>query len=208
MRSILAKSPLIAILRHIPPEQAEPYAASLLRAGVRAVEVALNSAGALEEIALLKSRFGDALAVGAGTAVTVKKAQDAVAAGADFLLSPSSDGDVLRWCAEKGVRLLPGVLTPSDVSLCLRWGFSLLKLFPAGDFPPHYIRSLKGPFDETDYVAVGGVSLQNVRAFFEAGFLGVGVGSNLVPKEALRSGNWDQAEQSARAWVEQIPGLA
>ena len=102
MRSILAKSPLIAILRHIPPEKAEPYAASLLRAGVRAVEVALNSAGALEEIALLKSRFGDALAVGAGTAVTVKKAQDAVAAGADFLLSPSSDGDVLRWCAGKG----------------------------------------------------------------------------------------------------------
>ena len=77
MRSILAKSPLIAILRHIPPEQAEPYAASLLRAGVRAVEVALNSAGALEEIALLKSRFGDALAVGAGTAITVKKARKA-----------------------------------------------------------------------------------------------------------------------------------
>ena len=57
-------------------------------------------------------------------------------------------------------------------------------------------------------MAVGGVSLQNVRAFFEAGFLGVGVGSNLVPKEALRTGNWEQAEQSARAWVEQIPGLS
>lgn len=145
MRSILAKSPLIAILRHIPPEQAEPYAASLLRAGVRAVEVALNSAGALEEIALLKSRFGDALAVGAGTAVTVKKAQDAVAAGADFLLSPSSDEDVLRWCAEKGVRLLPGVLTPSDVSLCLRWGVLPAQAFPGGGFPAALHPQPQGP---------------------------------------------------------------
>ena len=96
-----------------------------------------------------------------------------------------------------------------DVELLAQHGVLVDLHADAGDLRQDvYKRQLKGPFDEPDYVAVGGVSLQNVRAFFEAGFAGVGVGSNLVPKEALRSGNWEQAEQSARAWVEQIPCLS
>ena len=206
MRKLIQEHPLIAILRNVPPEQAVDYAGAALRGGIGAVEVALNSPGALRQIEQIKAAYGGRMAVGAGTAITEKRAREALAAGADFLLSPSADREVLAFCAERQVRLLPGVMTPSDVSLCLSYGFGLLKLFPAGDLPPNYIKSLKGPFDGTDYVAVGGVTRENLRAFLDAGYLGAGIGSNLIPRGCLETGDWGRAAQAVRAFSEQLEG--
>ena len=107
----------------------------------------------------------------------------------------------LEFCRKNNIPLLPGVLTPTDVAVCLEYGYSIMKLFPAGDMPASYIKSLKGPFDGTEYVAVGGVKTDNIRSFFEQGFIGVGIGSNLVPKEYVAAGAWEKAAEHIRKIV-------
>jgi 2-dehydro-3-deoxyphosphogluconate aldolase/(4S)-4-hydroxy-2-oxoglutarate aldolase len=147
--------------------------------------LALNSKNATEQISALKKRFGNTAFVGAGTAITVERAKAACDAGADFLLSPSTNEDVLKYCYDSGISIMPGALTPTDVSLCVRYGFNTIKLFPAGDMPMSYVKSLKGPFDGTEYVAIGGVNSENAPQFIKAGYCGIGLGTNLVPKEVL-----------------------
>ena len=161
-------------------------------------EVALNSPGALSQIERLKKHFGDSVKIGAGTAITVERARAALDAGAEFLLSPSTDEDVLRYCANNGVPMLPGVLTPSDVTLCMRYGFYTLKLFPAASMPMNYVKNLKGPLDGTEYVAIGGVNKDNMADFLKSGYIGVGLGSNIMPKDAVGDRDFESASEYVR----------
>ena len=195
MKQLVLENPILAIMRNVPTEKVLNYAGAILEGGIRFFEVALNSKDALEQIALLRKHFGDRAHIGAGTAITIERAKAAVEAGAEFLLAPSTDEDVLSWCRDNGVSIMPGALTPSDVSKCLRYGFPVIKLFPAGDMPRNYIKSLKGPFDDTDYVAIGGVSRENMADFFAQGYIGVGMGSNVIPKEMVEKNDWAGAAE-------------
>ena len=193
MKQVVLDNPLLAILRNVPDDKLLKYAEAIINGGVKFFEVALNSQNALAQIALLKKTFGNDALIGAGTAITPERAKAATDAGASFLLSPSTDEPVLEYCRDNKIPFLPGALTPSDVSLCVRYGFNVIKLFPAGDMPMGYIKSLKGPFDNTDYVAIGGVNAQNAREFINRGFIGVGLGSAIIPKEFAQNGEWDRA---------------
>lgn len=192
MKQTMIENPILAIMRNVPTEKVLDYISAAMAGGVELFEVALNSKDAYEQIKLLKKNFKN-IPIGAGTAITVERAKAAVEAGADFLLSPSTDEDVLAYCQKNQIAIMPGALTPSDVSKCLRYGFSVIKLFPAGDMPMGYIKSLKGPFDETEYVAIGGVKKENMAQFFHQGYLGVGIGSNIIPKEMILRDAWDEA---------------
>ncbi len=193
MKETVLENPLLAILRNVPNDILLDYAGAIIQGGVRFFEVALNSEGALGQIAALKAHFGDEIILGAGTAITPERAAAAVEAGASFLLSPSTDEPVLAYCRDHGIPFLPGALTPSDVSLCMRYGFSVIKLFPAGDMPRGYIKSLKGPLDGTDYVAIGGVNPDNIADFMKQGYIGVGLGSAIIPKEYAENREWGRA---------------
>ena len=206
MKQLVLENPILAIMRNVPTEKILDYAGAVMEGGIRFFEVALNSKDALAQIALLKKHFGDKAHIGAGTAITVERAEAAVAAGAEFLLAPSTDEDVLAWCRENGVSIMPGALTPSDVSKCLRYGFPVIKLFPAGDMSRNYIKSLKGPFDDTDYVAIGGVSRDNMEDFFAQGYIGVGMGSNVIPKEMVQRNDWNGAAEYVAQTVNMIGG--
>ena len=193
MRKIVEQNPLLAIMRGIPDEILIDYVEAIYRGGVRFFEVALNTPGALGQIARLKKHFGDRILLGAGTAITVERARAAIDAGAEFLLSPSTDEDVLAFCEREGIPMLPGALTPSDVTCCMRHGFYTIKLFPAVDMPMNYAKHLQGPLDETEYVAIGGVNRENMTEFLRNGCLGVGLGSNVVPKEIVAARDWEAA---------------
>lgn len=204
MRQIVRENPVLAIMRNVPLESTVQYAAAILDGGVAFFEVALNSRDALEQIRLLRKSFGDRAYVGAGTAITTERARAAIEAGAQFLLSPSSDADVLAFCRENKIAILPGALTPTDVSLCVHYGFETIKLFPAGDMPMGYVRSLQGPFDSTEYVAIGGVNRENAANFIRQGYCGVGLGSNLLPKEAVEKKDWAAATRHVERLVAEI----
>nr|WP_319490029.1 bifunctional 4-hydroxy-2-oxoglutarate aldolase/2-dehydro-3-deoxy-phosphogluconate aldolase [uncultured Caproiciproducens sp.] len=192
MREIIKSRPLLAIMRNVPLEKTLDYAGAVIKGGVTFFEVALNSANALEQIGMLRQKFGDKAMFGAGTAITVDLAKVALDAGAQFLLSPSTNEDVLSYCSDNDIYFLPGVLTPTDVAVCLRYGFKTMKLFPAGDMPRSYVKSLKGPFNDTEYVAIGGVHPENLQEFFHAGCIGAGLSSNMMPKEVVASGDWEK----------------
>ena len=191
MKKIIQNNPVVAILRNTPDDILKAYADSLYRGGIRAFEVSFSADNADHQIRILKEYLPEDALVGAGTVLNLDLLRRALAAQADFILSPSSDPEVLAYCRDHAIPLLPGVFTPSDVSLCLSYGFDTLKLFPANALPLNYVKSLKGPFPQTSYVAVGGVSPENKDEFFRAGCIGVGIGSSLVPKEMFENQDWD-----------------
>ena len=206
LRKVIAENPILAIMRNVPLEITLDYAKAIIDGGISFFEVALNSPNALEQISMLKKAYGDKAYIGAGTAITVERAKSAVEAGAQFLLAPSTDPDVLEYCRDNNIPILPGALTPSDVTTCLRYGFEVIKLFPAGDMPKGYIKSLKGPLDNTDYVAIGGVNKDNLADFFAQGYIGVGLGSNILPKEAVANRDWAAASKYVKELLNSIKG--
>lgn len=206
MEELFQKHKICAILRNIQPELFLGYVGAAFDGGVRMFEVALNSPDAMHQISILRERYKDEVLVGAGTAVSEALARGALDAGAQFLLTPCACEETLVYCKSNGIPLLPGVMTPTDVNTCLRYGFHTLKLFPAGDLPWGYIKSLGGPFDEARFVAVGGVTPNNMQEFFVQGFIGVGIGSNLIPKEYVSTGDWASACTYIRAVVQRISG--
>lgn len=204
MHEIVAANPLLAILRNVPLEKTIDYAEAAVQGGAPFFEVALNSPHALEQIAMLRQHFGDRCMVGAGTAITVDRCKAALDSGAQFLLTPGTPLDVFDYCAKNDVALLPGVLGPSDVATSLEFGYKTMKLFPAGCMPMHYVKDLQGPFDGTNYMAIGGVSPANIRQFFDAGCIAAGLASSLMPKDAVAVGDWERCVAYVRGLVEQI----
>ena len=114
------------------------------------------------------------------------------------------DRCLVGYCADHDIALLPGVLTPTDVAVSLEYGFKTMKLFPAGSMPMSYLKDLKGPFDDTHYMAIGGVNPQNIRQFFDAGYLSVGLASSLMPKDAVAANDWETCEAYVRDLVSRI----
>ena len=201
MYEIVMKNPVLAILRNVPLEQTLDYAEAIVAGGIRFFEVALNSKDGLKQISVLRKRYGDRCLIGAGTAITVELAEKALNAGAQFLLTPGTPTDVLEYCAKNNVKLLPGVLTPSEIAASLEYGYKTMKLFPAGAMPLNYVKSLKGPFDQGNYVAIGGVCPSNYKSFFASGYLGVG---NLMPAEAAANGDWEACAAAVRKIVDDL----
>lgn len=207
MKDLIRENPIIAIMRNVPIEITVDYINSIAKGGIRCFEIATNSKDAFDQIRLAKKSCGKEVILGAGTVLTVEAVKRARDAGAEFLLSPSTNEAVLDYCAKNNIKLLPGVMTPTDVSISTFYGFKTMKLFPASDLPMSYIKSLKGPFDETDYVAVGGVNTENINTFFEHGFIGVGIGSNLVSKDKLRNSKWEQITDDIKTLVTSVGGM-
>lgn len=195
MRELYEKNPVCAILRNIPTKKVLQYAQAVTEGGIRMLEVATNTEEAFIQIKALREEFKESLLVGAGTVVTRERCQKALEAGAQFFLTPSVNLDTFQFCRENHVKLLPGVMTPSDVDICLQYGYDMMKLFPAGSLPKGYLKNLKGPFDHTDYVAVGGVNLDNLTEFLNEGYIGAGIGSDLVPKSLFQDNEWKKISE-------------
>lgn len=204
IRPIVKANPLLAIMRNVPLEKTLDYAEAVVRGGVKFFEVAMNSEHACEQISMMRKHFSDDVKIGAGTVTTLELAHAALDAGAEFFLSPSTDLDVLDYCAANDIMMMPGAMTPSEVNSCVRRGFTTIKLFPAGDLPPKYIKSLQGPLDDTEYVAIGGVTPDNIGDFFRNGFLGVGLGSAMMPKAYVAAGDWEKGCEYVKSLMSKI----
>ena len=202
MRETILKNKILIIMRNVDTNKCLDYVEAVLKGGISFIEIAMNTPDAAIQIKMIKDKFGDKVTLGAGTAVTTKIIDEAMNAGAQFVLTPSTSEDILDYCKKKSIPFLPGVLTPLDVMMCQRYGFDTFKLFPAGDMPKTYVKSLKGPFDNTCYVAVGGVNINNVEEFIESGYIGVGIGSSVVPRELINEGRWKEVTEYIKRLVE------
>ena len=201
---IVKKNPVLAIFRNIPSEILLDYADAVMEGGISFFEVALNSKDSLAQIRSLRDHCKDKCFIGAGTAITPELAEAAIDAGAQFLLTPGTPVNVFEYCSKHNIPLLPGVCTPSDVALSLQYGYKTMKLFPAQCAPANYIKALKGPFDDTNYVAIGGVTPDNILDFLKNGYSGVGLSSNLMPREILESRDWKAGAAYIRRCLDKL----
>jgi 2-dehydro-3-deoxyphosphogluconate aldolase/(4S)-4-hydroxy-2-oxoglutarate aldolase len=195
----LAADPVVAILRAAHAGHLVAAAEVIADAGIRAVELPLTTPGALDALRELRARRPDLLA-GAGTVVTPGDVDDAVAAGAQFLVSPCTRPDTLAVAAGHGVPMMPGAFTATEVALALEHGAEVIKLFPA-TLGPGYVRALRDPLPQARLVATGGVGIDAIPEFLRAGAFAVALGSTLAG-DALQTGNLDELAERARRALE------
>jgi 2-dehydro-3-deoxyphosphogluconate aldolase/(4S)-4-hydroxy-2-oxoglutarate aldolase len=191
--------PLIGIFRGVPRAVAMEAAATAAAAGISALEITMNSE---EPLALLREmrEAAPGITVGAGTVMSVREAEAALEAGAQFIVSPHLDEEIVRFCADARVAVFPGAMTPTEVWRAHQAGATMVKLFPAGTLGPDYIRALRGPFPQIDLLVTGGVNAGNVAAFLQAGAKGAAVGGKLFPP-ALRRGDAGDVRREAEQLV-------
>jgi 2-dehydro-3-deoxyphosphogluconate aldolase/(4S)-4-hydroxy-2-oxoglutarate aldolase len=202
----LERTPVVGIVRGISDAAVAGLADACIGAGIEWIEITLNTPSALEKIGRLSDLAGDRLVVGAGTVLDAEALDAALAAGARFIVSPILDREVVTRCAEIGVPVFPGALTPQEVFDAWRAGATMVKVFPAQFFGPDYLRELRGPFDRVPLLACGGVRADNVAAYFAAGANAVAIGGGTFKRAWIEQARFDllQAEiaqvvSSARA---------
>jgi 2-dehydro-3-deoxyphosphogalactonate aldolase len=175
----LAKCPLVAILRGIEPNQCIDVAATLLDVGFTTIEVPLNSPEALDSIAILSQHFGEQALIGAGTVTTVEEVLAVEKAGAKMVFSPNCDGRVIKITKSLKLVSIPGCATPTEAFIALQAGADLLKIFPAQLITPSLVKAMVDVLPDSHLLAVGGINSSNIKAYLDAGCLGVGLGGSL-----------------------------
>jgi 2-dehydro-3-deoxyphosphogluconate aldolase/(4S)-4-hydroxy-2-oxoglutarate aldolase len=177
---------IIPVIRADSADAAKAVVEALVQAGLLVAEITMTVPRAIETIASVTKNFGDSVLVGAGTVTDADTARRAVDAGADFIVTPCLIPEVIDAARRAEVAILPGALTPSEVLQAFRLGGDMVKVFPAQNVGgASYLRALRGPFPEIPLVPTGGVTLENVRDMFDAGAAAVGIGSELISKDAL-----------------------
>ncbi len=182
---------LVAIVRgDFTLDEQRTIAEALWTGGVKVLEVTLNTRDALESITRLNRDFDDLL-VGAGTVRTADDARRALAAGAQFLIAPCLDLETVALAHEHDALILPGIFTATEAQTAYRAGCTMLKLFPADALGPKYLKALRAPLDDIDFVPTGGVDPDTIEAFHRAGAAAFGIGSYLVKNVRVTT---DEAE--------------
>ena len=202
-RGCFATCPLIAIIRGVTPDEAEPIGRALIASGIRIIEVPLNSPEPLESIRRLAIAFGDRALIGAGTVLTAGQVSEVAEAGGRIIVSPSTDAAVIAASAKAGLVSSPGYFTPSEAFTALQAGAHALKLFPAEAASPAVVKAQRAVLPkEVPLIVVGGVTPESMAAWRAAGADGFGLGGGLY-----RAGQTaDETAAKARTYVAALGG--
>ncbi|WP_226022723.1 bifunctional 4-hydroxy-2-oxoglutarate aldolase/2-dehydro-3-deoxy-phosphogluconate aldolase [Halomicrobium salinisoli] len=198
----IVESGVTAVLRGIDEDDIVPAATAIHEGGVTALEVTADGKRASEKIAAIDRELADTDAVvGAGTVMDAAAARNVIEAGAQFVLAPNLNEDVIEVCNRAGVLCVPGVMTPTEADRAMAAGADMLKMFPASTVGPDHIGAIQGPLGDVPIMPTGGVDTDNVADYFEAGAVAVGAGSALVDYDAIEREDWDGVRESAAAFV-------
>jgi 2-dehydro-3-deoxyphosphogluconate aldolase/(4S)-4-hydroxy-2-oxoglutarate aldolase len=180
--------PVVTVSR---PEQAVPIAEALLAGGLTCVEITFRSDGAPAAIESIRAHM-PALLVGAGTVLTTAQADAAIAAGASFIVAPGLNPAVVDHVLGRGIPMLPGVCTPSEIEQALARGLGLVKFFPAGAMGGvGFLRALAGPYPTVRYVPTGGITPANVAEYLAVPFVAAVGGTWLATPDVVAAGEWE-----------------
>jgi len=194
--------PIIPVLRKIPYAESASIIDALYAGGIKAVEITMDTEQAEQIILETVERYADKLLVGAGTVLSVEEGERAIEAGAQFLVSPALDMEVLAFAICQQIEFIPGVFTPSEMLQAHKAGASMVKLFPAASLGPSFIKDVKGPLGYIDIMTTGGITRETVRSYVDAGAVIIGAGSALVKKEFIEKKDWVSLTQEAESWLE------
>ena len=207
MLDLLLEHKIVAILRGIEDRHADGAAQALIDGGIRMMEITMNTDGAAVMIERWRNKFDGQAYVGAGTVTDVALAEQAVAAGAQFLISPNLDEEVITYGRERGLSVWPGVMTPTEIEKAWKAGADAVKIFPMGTLGVGYLKEIRGPLNDIPMMATGGVDLHNIKDYFKAGANAVGMGGKLVNLDWVREGQLELVTERARQFVAAVQDL-
>ena len=200
LRSV-TEAGVIAVLRAPSATAAVRAVDALVAGGVTAIEITYSTPDAEDALAQVADRYGDAVLLGAGTLTRPEQAARAVAAGAQFLVSPGTEAGLAGAMRATGALVMLGALTPTEVMAASALGADVVKVFPASLGGVGYLRALRGPFPDIPLMPTGGVTSDNLGDWLAAGAVAVGVGSELCSPDAMRAGDWAAVERNARSFT-------
>lgn len=207
IEQMVVEGRIIAIIRGFAPETCLKLAEAYAEGGIRLVEVTFSQKApetwkdTAAAIKAIRARFAGAVRVGAGTVLTEEQLKICEDAGGEYMITPNVNPALIRTCVADGLVAMPGALTPSEAVEAWEAGASFVKIFPAGSLGPGYVKAVRAPLSHIPFLAVGGISPDNVADFMKAGCVGAGVGGNLTNKEWIAAGAWDKIADVARALV-------
>lgn len=195
------KLPIMGILRGITEDCIEPLAQTIISSGLATIEITMNTDGAARLIKKMKETARKHLVVGAGTVLTKDELNSALDAGAEFIVLPVLKYDVVEFCVKRKIPVFPGALTPSEIYDAWRAGAAMVKVFPSKFFGPAYFKEIKGPFNNVQLLACGGVTPGNIEEFFNCGADAVAFGASIFSDKWLKEKNFHEIEKSIKEIV-------
>jgi len=203
--SLIREVGLVPIVRAPSAEDAMLAAEAIIAGDIGILEVTMTVPHAIQVMEKVADRFGDKILLGAGTILDPETCRAALLAGAQFIVTPSLNLQVIELARRYSKPCTPGALTPTEIVTAWQAGADLVKIFPCGPVGgPKYIKALKGPFPQIEFVPTGGVNLETTPEFIKAGAAAVAVGSELVDLKALREGRQEVISATARQYVEAV----
>ena len=197
--------PVVGILRGFASDATARMISAALDGGLRNVEITMNSPGASEQIRRAVDSFGSRANIGAGTVTSPAALEQALSAGASFIVTPIVIPEVIESCVRLGVPVMPGAMSPTEIVSAWELGATVVKVFPADGLGPAYLRSLRGPLPHIPLMPTGGVTVESLPAFRSAGAVAFGVGTPLFDPARAAAGDWTwfqtQAERFTAAWT-------
>jgi 2-dehydro-3-deoxyphosphogluconate aldolase/(4S)-4-hydroxy-2-oxoglutarate aldolase len=193
---------IVAVVRSESPERLVQVVEALAEGGVTAAEITFTVPDAIDVIREVRKAMGDSIVLGAGSVLDPETARAALLAGAEYIVGPSTNLDVIRLCRRYGKVVMPGAFTPTEVVTAWEAGADLVKIFPSDLGGPAYLKALRAPLPQVRMMPTGGVDLSTAEAFLKAGACCLGVGSSLVEPKAVAEGNFARIRDLARQFRE------
>lgn len=196
--ALLRETPIVAVLRAKHASEYAPVIDALVAGGITSIELTLSTGGVFEELPALRARYGTAADVGVGTITTGQEAEAAIAGGAGFIVTPITDTRIVAAAVAAGVPVYPGGMTPTELFAGWKAGATAVKIFPASQVGPGFLKDLRGPFPDIQAVPSGGVGVAEAIEWIRAGALAVSVGGPLLG-DAFKGGDLDELTARAKA---------
>lgn len=198
---LFAQLPIVGILRGLPAEKLRPVVEAVLEGGLTNLEITMNTPGATEQIRAAREIAGQAANIGAGTVTSLALLEEALAAGAGFIVTPTLAPVIVERCLQLKTPVFPGAFSPTEVQEAWELGATMVKIFPADALGPAYLRSLKAPLPHLKLMPTGGVDVGTLAAYAQAGADAFGVGSPLFRAERIAANDWEWLRTQCRAFA-------
>jgi 2-dehydro-3-deoxyphosphogluconate aldolase / (4S)-4-hydroxy-2-oxoglutarate aldolase len=196
---------LVPVIRVATAQEAMDVADAIKGGGVTCIEITMTVRGAIDVIKELTQKYQDEIIMGAGTILDPETGRAALLAGAQFIVSPTLNLDLIQLAHRYSAVVIPGAMTPTEILTAWNAGADMVKVFPAAQLGgPEYLKAIRGPLPQILLVPTGGVNLQNAAAFIKAGATALGVGGELVDKKAIKEKKFNIITENTRAFLKVI----
>lgn len=195
---------VVAIIRVASAQEAVEVCGAIAKGGVKPIEITMTVPGAIDAIKELKNATEDKVLLGAGTVLDPETARAVILAGAEFVVCPTLNLEVIEICRRYSKIVIPGTFTPTEILTAWEAGADIVKVFPATVGGPGYLRDIQGPLPQIRLMPVGGVNVDNTPDFIRAGAVAVAVGTSLVDKKSVSEEKYDIITENAKRFVKAV----